>query len=497
MTVRAHRPWPLRTLTAWSLAAVLLVSACQAGSGSPQPTGTPATAQPVVADLTMSEDLRVAVESEAIHAHLDQLYAFAQANNGIRAAGTRGHDLSVRYVADLLDDAGYEVTLDEFTFPFFTETAPSELTVVGGPTFAGGDHLRAMIFSASGDVTAPIVAVALNPDGSTVGSAGCAASDWVAFPKGAVALAGPGGCISRRKVDQAITAGAAALIVANPNWPVGEVRRPTLLDPAGVDIPAVAASAQVGQVLRTVAADGGSVHVSVQTLIEDRVTSNVIAERVGAGPGPVADDVVMLGAHLDSVIDGPGINDNGSGTMTILEIALQLAQREPVPRTVRFAFWTAEELGLYGSRHWVENQTTEELARIVAYLNFDMLASPNDVRQVYGSPDAVAGDRAITADFGAYFEAVGLAWETEDMGAVSDHAPFQDAGIPIGGLFSGATQRKSAAQAVLFGGTAREPADRCYHLACDTPDRINLGALAQMSDAAAHVLMVLLLGGLD
>ena len=493
---RRHRRLP-RHRTQWLLAVLLLVSACQTDSGSPRPsppplaTGHP-SASPIAAELSISEDLRAAVEPEAIREHLDALEAFAQGNGGIRAAGTRGYDESVAYVADLLREAGYEITLDEFTFPFFTETSPAELAITGGPTFIGADHLRALIFSASGDITAPVVTVALDENGATTGSAGCSATDWDDFPQGAIALAGPGDCFTRQKVDQAITAGAAALVVANPNWPTGEVRRPTLLSPAGVTIPALGASAQVGEALHEAAAEGGSVRLSVQTLIEDRVTANVIAERAGIGRADIATEVVMMGGHLDSVLDGPGINDNGSGTMAILEIARQLAELEPTPRTVRFAFWSTEELGLYGSRHWVESQSRDELDRVAAYINLDMIASPNYVRQVYDSSSAVAASREITAAFGAYFDAVGLTWEAEDLGGGSDHAPFDDALIPTGGLFSGATERKTDDQADLFGGSADEPMDRCFHLACDAVDQVNDRALDDLSDAAAHVLILLL-----
>jgi Zn-dependent M28 family amino/carboxypeptidase len=194
------------------------------------------------------------------------------------------------------------------------------------------------------------------------------------------------------------------------------------------------------------------------------------------------------------VLDGPGINDNGSGTMTILEMAQQLTELEPTPRTVRFAFWSAEELGLYGSRDWVGRQSDDQLHAIVAYLNFDMLASSNYGRFVYAAA-GIADSEEISAAFEAYFDAVGLSYETLDLGGGSDHASFDDALVPNGGLFSGASELKSDAQAERFGGSADQPMDRCYHLACDRPDRINETALDEMSDAAAHVLMLLLTGG--
>jgi len=493
---------PLRTVTAWGLSAALLLVACSPRTDSPAPSASayasssPSPSAGLSADLALSQDLRDAVDAAAIRDRLEELETIATTNDGIRAAGTNGHDESVDYVAEILAAAGYAVTRHEFTFPAFFETAAPTLAVQGGPAFSGPDHLHALIFSASGEFAAPVAPVALDDTGATIGHAGCDGDDWDGFPEGAIALVGPGGCFTRQKVDAAITAGAVALVAYNSGWEAGQVRRPTLLYPEGVEIPALGASAQVGEALRAAAAAGASVRLSVRTLIEDRVTTNVIAERSGSGPGAVADEVVMVGGHLDSVLDGPGINDNGSGTMTTLELAVQLAELPPTPRTVRVAFWSAEELGLYGSRAWVDEQSADELDRIVAYLNLDMVASPNYARIVYDSADAVAGSDDITAAFGAYFDAVGLTWQGEDLAGGSDHAPFDDAFVPTGGLFSGASERMTDEQAELFGGVAGASLDACYHLACDRTDQINADALGEMADAAAHVLLWLLENGL-
>ena len=255
-------------------------------------------------------------------------------------------------------------------------------------------------------------------------------------------------------MEQAQGAGAAALVISSPAYEPGAVRRPTLLDPDGIEIPAMYASNEVGEALRQAAAAGGSVHLTVQTLNEERETANVIGERLGSGPGATPDQVIMIGGHLDSVIDGPGINDNGSGTMTILELAERLADLGPTPRTVRFAFWTGEELGLFGSEHWVQQQNEDSLHAIVAYLNFDMVASSNYSRLVYDSSSAVADSRPITVAFEEYFDAVGLSYEALDLGASSDHYPFDQALVPSGGLFSGASEVKTDEEEQLFGGTA-------------------------------------------
>jgi Zn-dependent M28 family amino/carboxypeptidase len=495
----AHRPPSLPRIVL--IVAVALATACQSASPSPQPSPSAAASATgsdggASVDLAVSEALRDAVTPEAIQAHLDALDAIAASSDGTRASGTDGYTLSRDYVADALTEAGYEVTVDEFTFPYFNELSPPMVAVIGGPTFAGDDHLRALIYSRSGDLEAPIVTVSVDDEGQPIGSGGCEASDWASFPEGSIALAGPGPCFRRQMVEEAQNAGAVALIVSSASYEPGAVRRPTLIDPDGIEIPALYASNEAGAALLVAAQAGGSVHLSVETLIQDRITANVLAERTGSQGDPETAPVVMMGGHLDSVIDGPGINDNGSGTGTILEIALQLAEMEPTDRTVRFAFWAAEELGLMGSYQWVTSQDQEELDRIVAYLNLDMVGSPNFVRQVYDSSSAVTASGAITDAFGAYFDAVDLTWESEDIGGGSDHAGFEDFLIPTGGLFSGASEEKSAAQANLFGGEAGAPIDPCYHLTCDVADQVNDEVLDQLSDAAAHVLMLLLTGRL-
>jgi Zn-dependent M28 family amino/carboxypeptidase len=495
---RVARPAALLLLTA-----LVILAGCQTDTPAPTESAPgssvipePSAGASGAADLAASEALRAAVGSAAILDHLDVLFDAAEAGDGTRASGLEGYTGSQEYVVEQLTDAGYEVTVDEFTFPYFTETAEPRVTVVGGATFTGSDHLRALIFSRSGEFEAPIVTVAVDDDGEPIGSGGCARADWQDFPTGSIALAGPGPCFRRQMVEQAQDAGAAALIVTSAEYEVGAVRRPTLLEPNGIEIPALYASNAAGAALLDAAAAGGSVQLSVETLIQDRLTANVLAERPGTGEGETAGEVVMMGGHLDSVIDGPGINDNGSGTMTILEIARQLAGLPPTARTIRFAFWAAEELGLYGSYQWVTSQDSDELARIVAYLNLDMVGSPNYVREVYASSNGAFASRDITDAFGAYFDALDLTWQPADLGGASDHAPFEDFEIPTGGLFSGASERKSAGQAELFGGVAGEPMDPCYHLDCDTPFQVNADALDELGDAAAHVLMLLLSGDL-
>ena len=213
-------------------------------------------------------------------------------------------------------------------------------------------------------------------------------------------------------------------------------------------------------------------------------STNVLAELPGSGSG-----VVMIGAHLDSVAAGPGINDNGSGVATLLVIAGQLRGLPPPDETIRFAFWGAEEGGPFGSRAYVESLSAEERTEIVAYLNFDMLASPNAVRFVYDEDDAPAGSADLTALFAAAIEEAGLAWDPIDVDGRSDHGPFAAAGIPIGGLFSGGRELVTEEQAAQFDAVAGEPSDPCSDAACDTIDNVDLGTHVELSRIAARVLV--------
>lgn len=220
----------------------------------------------------------------------------------------------------------------------------------------------------------------------------------------------------------------------------------------------------------------------------ERQSRNLVAETVGAGPAPV----IMLGAHLDSVIAGPGINDNGSGIATLLVLAERLAAFAPPPATIRFAFWGAEEAGQHGAQAYLATLGDTERGRIVAYLNFDMLGSPNHLRFVYDDAGAPEGSRRVTNLFASHFESAGLAWEPIDLAGKTDHWPFAEAGIATGGLFSGGIEPKTAAQAARFGGLAGAPADPCSHRACDTIGNVSPAALDEMADAIAHVLIELM-----
>ncbi|MFE1292744.1 M28 family peptidase [Streptomyces sp. NPDC058751] len=200
-------------------------------------------------------------------------------------------------------------------------------------------------------------------------------------------------------------------------------------------------------------------------------------------PGGDTNQVLMAGSHLDSVTSGPGINDNGSGSAAVLETALAVARTGYQPtKHLRFAWWGAEELGLVGSKYHVNNLPSTERAKISGYLNFDMIGSPNPGYFVYDD------DPTIEKTFKDYFAGIGVPTEIETEGdGRSDHASFKNVGIPVGGLFTGASRTKTSVQVQKWGGTATA-FDRCYHSSCDTTTNINDTALDRNSDAVAHAI---------
>jgi Zn-dependent M28 family amino/carboxypeptidase len=439
--------------------------------------------------------LRDAVIVQGVRAHQQEFQDIATANGGTRVAGSSGYDDSADYVAELLDEAGYIVTRQEFAFDFFEELTPAELeqTAPGSETYTYLVDFFTMDYSGStapGSVTGLVEAVdlVLPPTGGS--TSGCEASDFAAFDAGNIALIQRGTCDFSVKAVNAEDAGAIGVIIFNEgNTPDREPLFGGTLGGPVVDIPVVSASFAFGVELNDLIDDGLELRMFTDTRTTPITTENILADT----PGGRSDRTVVVGAHLDSVGAGPGINDNGSGTAAILETALQMAELGIEPRNkVRFAFWGAEESGLIGSEYYVSQLSVREVKDTMVNLNFDMVGSPNFVRFVYdgdGSATPVAGpngSKVIEGVFTDYFAGLGLATEPTAFDGRSDYGPFIEVGIPAGGLFTGAEGIKTTAEAAIYGGTAGVAYDPCYHLACDTFANNSLTGLDQMSDAIAH-----------
>jgi Zn-dependent M28 family amino/carboxypeptidase len=445
-----------------------------AGAGSAAQKAEPAARQPA-----SSQALARAVTPQGLKRQLAALAAIADRNGGTRAAGTPGYTDSVAYVARRLRAAGYRPSLKMFSFAYFRETKPTvfERVAPGLERYQWSRDFLTMRYSGGGDLTAKVVPIG--------GSSGCANSDFTSFPVGAIALMTRGGCAFSQKAGAAQGAGAAAALIANDGVPGRTAPISATLFGGGTRIPVLVISSGVGAELTRLAQVGiVRVHLDLSVATTRARAANVIADLPGRQSG-----VILLGGHLDSVANGPGINDNGSGTAAVLEIARQARRLHVRPKYgLRFAFWGAEELGLVGSRSYVQSLSARDRRRILGVINLDMVGSPNFDRIVYDGADGPSGSRRIENAFRSYFASRRLPIEEESLGGGSDHASFADVGIPVGGLFTGADDIKSTTSARRFGGSANLPFDACYHKACDTTvANVDFRMLGQMADAAAVV----------
>jgi hypothetical protein len=463
------------------LLAGVLLGACAAPAPLPSELRVPSPVVPPSPGVAPAE-VAGRVTSDGLAADLDALAAIARERGGTRGTGTPGDLATADHVERALIEAGYSPWSDAFRTPVYSDPGGSVVAIDGGATFRDPSTVLPLIFSPAGDVEGPVVDLGWDPDARDADGSGCEAADFAGLPAGAIVLVRPAACFRRVVLEHAQAAGAAALVTAAPWAGPGEIRRSTLITPDGLDIPALAVSRDVGSALAEAAAVGGRARVVATGETGEGDVRSVFAEVPGADPSRV----VMLGAHLDSSLDGPGLNDDGTGVAGLLAIARAFAGTTP-GATIRLAFWAAEETGLHGSSRYVEGLSPDELARIGAYLNADMTGSPNGFAGVYDEPTAAAGSAAIRDRLGAALEAAGVQWHPVDLGLGADHAAFAAAGIPTGGVFAGASEPVTPEQATGSGGQAGRPADSCYHLACDGRANVNEPLLLALTRALAEV----------
>ncbi|MDH6539344.1 M28 family metallopeptidase [Streptomyces lavendulae] len=438
----------------------------------------------------LAKELVEEVTARGAYRHLAKFQQIADANGGNRAAGTPGHAASAAYVHDTLKKAGYDVSYQDFDI-YEAHTRTEKTTVLG----AGGRELATAAFTftrstPAGGLVAPLALARVDE------TPGCTADDYPAGAfTGKIALVKRGACTFVEKQRAAAAAGAVGVIVYNHSGttPV----RGGFSSPSEGVIPSAGITLADGEALAAAAA-GGEVEVRLDLDQEHvkKTTRNVIAETRGGR----ADRVVALGSHLDSVPEGPGINDNGSGSAGLLEVALKLADEgankkgRGTANKVRFAWWSAEELGLLGSEHYVAQLNEKQKKDIALYLNFDMIASPNPAQFVYDGDDSdrtgegagPAGSAQIEALINGFLDKKGKPHEGSDFDGRSDYGPFIANGIPAGGTFTGAEGVKTAEQAKRYGGTAGAPYDPNYHGAGDTLKNLDLKAFDTNLDVIAH-----------
>ena len=442
--------------------------------------------------LTVAE-LTECVTLEAARGHQAAWQAIADANGGTRVSGTPGYDQSVAYVVEQLEAAGIDVELQSFPFTVYINLGNSILArrTEPDPTFyEEGVDYALLSQTDAGSTFAPVSTVTPEFGLGNASTDGCEPEDYADFPAGHIALVQRGTCTFALKAENAADAGAVGVIVFNQGNEEGrfDLINATLGSEYEGGIPAVFVSYDLG--VEFAEAADLRLRLRADVFRDATTTENVIATLPGENP----DNIVTVGAHLDSVDEGPGIQDNGTGSAAILETAIQMAGTT-YPNTVRFFWWGAEEAGLVGSTYYVSQLTEEQIEQIALYLNFDMIGSPNyffgvydgDDSDLFGAGPGPEGSQQIEQAFEAFYDERGVPYRGTDFSGRSDYGPFIEVGIPAGGLFTGAEEIKTEEDVAIWGGTAGEQYDPCYHLACDTFDNISLEAFDVNIDAVAAV----------
>ncbi len=399
-----------------------------------------------------------------------------------RALGTKGYEEASEYVEKVLTDLGYEVKRQNFTVPS-QKFGKIELKV-------DGETVKAQSLSYTEGTEDPITDAAVvlpvddNYGDNAGGELGCSTDDFDETAKDAIVLVQRGECAFSEKVVNASEKGAAGVIVYNNEE--GDLNG-TLGERFEGSAPAVSVDQATGDSLRDkLTAEDADVKASLtlETEFLESETWNILAETKAGDPN----NVHMLGAHLDSVPEGPGINDNASGVAGVLTVAKGLANQErEVDNKVRIGIWGAEEVGLVGSTHYVESLSEEELGKITSYLNYDMIGSNNyavstldangDYRDIPEGVTVPEGSVELEELYTDYFESVDQPYIGAEFSGRSDYQAFMDAGIPVGGVNSGADEVKTEEEAKLFGGEVGKQLDTNYHKITDTLENVNVDSV--------------------
>ncbi|CCC07157.1 hypothetical protein SMACR_01180 [Sordaria macrospora] len=453
----------MRTVAA-SLATLALAVPALASTSQGGPTRKPYVCSDALQHLITEKDIRAGAQT---------LQDIADANSGTRVFGSTGHNATVDFLYNTLKDTGY---YDVYKQPF-TETYSAG---TGSLSVNGKDlDVQIMTYTPAGTATGPIVYAE---------GLGCSAAEYPAEASGNIVLVSRGTCSFGQKALSAKEAGAVGLLIYNN---VAGSLSGTLGEAFKDYAPVLGVSKEDGEALVASIKAGEEVNAEfeVDAITEPRVSFNVIAETKGGDHN----NVLVVGGHSDSVAAGPGINDDGSGIIGILTVAKALTKFQ-VKNAVRFGFWSAEEFGLLGSEYYVKslNGSETELAKIRAYLNFDMIASPNYVYGIYDGDGSAfnltgpQGSDVIEKDFEQFFVKNKVASIPSEFSGRSDYAAFIENGIPSGGIFTGAEGIKTEEEAAAIGGTAGISYDVNYHKAGDNIDNIAWDAFLLNTKAIAN-----------
>jgi len=442
-------------------------------NNTPTPTPNPTT-------------LEEAMSLDHLLGHLENFEIIANAHNGSRAVQF-GYNASAEYVVQRLNSStDFIIWTQPFQVEIFEYVEPSALAQVSPEMEIYEENVDWMQLNGfAGEVNK-------NYSVLYAFSFGCNGSDYNTsnISPGFVALVMRGNCTFREKALVSNSVGASALLIYNDGTSSSRMGPFTGSLGGPVPIPVFGISYFLGMSLSEV--PGLLLNIQMHSTATNMTTMNVFAETPFGNP----ENVIVVGSHLDSVPAGPGINDNGSGSSTNLELAIQLAQLNlTTTNQILFAWWGAEEIGLLGSTYFIENLNATDpvfLSSLALNINLDMVASPNYMIGIYngsGAGDAIVQPCIkIQNLFEEAFATKNISFMLTPFSGRSDYGPFIEVDIPAGGLFTGAEEIKSMEERVLFGGIANAAFDPCYHLSCDNLYNINNKALLNMAQASARVL---------
>lgn len=374
-----------------------------------------------------------------------------------------GHLGTINYIKSTLDTLGGYYNVSDQTFPAVTGNVYEAKLVIGNDVPQ---------FTTFGLTPATKNKEPVHDDLVLVDGVGCQSSDYPSNATGNVLLIRRGECSFGQKSELAGQAGAVAAVVVNTDK---DELHGTLGTPSPDHVATFGLSGAAGEKYLKKLEDGEALDSIAYIDADVNIirTTNVIAQTAHGDP----DNCVMLGGHSDSVAEGPGINDDGSGSLSVLEVAVQLSHYK-VNNCVRFSWWSGEEEGLLGSNYYVASLSGEENAKLRLFMDYDMMASPNFAYQVYNATDAAnpVGSEKLRDLYTSWYEKQGLNYSFIPFDGRSDYDGFIRHGIPAGGIATGAEGVKTEEEAAKFGGRAGEWYDPCYHQLCDDLDNVNATA---------------------
>ncbi|KAI0204982.1 peptidase family M28 [Astrocystis sublimbata] len=429
--------------------------------------------------LVDSKSLQAQISIDSLFEHANSLYDLAKSSeeefgHPTRVIGSEGHRRTLEYVSAKLDSLGGYYTSSTQAFPAVMGQVFQSRLVLGHTV---PESASPMSLTPPTPGKEPVYG-----DLGLVDNEGCDASDYPNKLKGKIAFIKRGTCPFGTKSDFAGRAGAIAAVVfnSNPDGLSGTLGTPTAhhvptFGLSGTDAEPVLKKLKAGEAVDSIA--------FIDSVVSTINTTNIVAQTVGGDP----DNCVMLGGHSDSVGEGPGINDDGSGSLTLLEVATHLTNFS-VKNCVRFAWWAGEEEGLLGSDYYVANLSEEENKKIRLFMDYDMMGSPNFAYQVYNATNAAnpAGSEQLRNLYVDWYKSKGLNYTFIPFDGRSDYDAFIRNGIPGGGIATGAEGIKTKEEAKMFGGKAGDWYDPCYHQLCDDVGNVNATAWLVNTQLVAH-----------